>query len=501
MRQEGKGPVEDQITRGHYIVSGALDAHITKKALLQFDSSHYSSKDGDQDSWSFGTGVLHNFVPDASKDWGQNYTWVKTDGHQYGLRLNWDITNWLTLRTHYRLRNYDRGPEIYFFNNVNSDNTYTPTFYAWGTDHYRNDGGYTYLDAKFKTGFLRHLLTFGGELDHYKYAETPDYTFTTTFAPVPVGTRVAVPEPAWQGTINMGPLTVPYHSGNYSFVVGDVITINRHWSVLAGAREAAIWGKYTPTVDNVVTMQSYQNDKKLVPDVSLVYKPIERLTTYFTYTEGYQSGGSAPDNAKNHGQQLPPDVSSEYEIGAKATLKNVFLTVAYFDIHQAEEYLDPNDLVYKQSGRDAYRGIEFSATGKLKDRLSYIGSISYDSPTISFNPTTPKLIGNMPNDAPNMTAKVYLSYKVPYLKGFAVNGGVNSIGMRYADDANTDKLPQYAVESLGVSYATRMWDTPVTFRANTENLTNKNYWIDTYTTGAPRSVSFSAQFILGHKEN
>jgi len=51
----------------------------------------------------------------------------------------------------------------------------------------------------------------------------------------------------------------------------------------------------------------------------VIYKPIQSVTTYFTYADSLQQGDTAPTTSgvTNSGQALPPYRTTEYELGAK----------------------------------------------------------------------------------------------------------------------------------------------------------------------------------------
>lgn len=64
--------------------------------------------------------------------------------------------------------------------------------------------------------------------------------------------------------------------------------------------------------------------------------------------------------------------------------------------------------------------------------------------------------------------------------------------------ANTQKIPEWARLDAGARYTARFYDTNVTFRANVNNLLDRNYWAGSYFVdgivilSSPRTVLVSA---------
>lgn len=212
------------------------------------------------------------------------------------------------------------------------------------------------------------------------------------------------------------------------------------------------------------------------------------MTTYASYNEGLEQGGTAPDTATNAGKAMPPMVSRQREIGLKATVGGMLLTGALFEIEKAYEFVDSGN-TYTQGGRQNHKGVEFGATGKLTDRVTVIGGVTLLDPKVKGGDND----GKVPMDVPKVLAKLYSEYELPFLAGLAATGGIYYTGKQWANDGNTQRLPSYVTMDAGLRYATKVTGRPVTLRLNVNNLTNKNYWINSYYVGSPRSVALSAQ--------
>jgi iron complex outermembrane receptor protein len=174
------------------------------------------------------------------------------------------------------------------------------------------------------------------------------------------------------------------------------------------------------------------------------------------------------------------------------------LTAALFRIDKVNEYTDPSDNVYKQNGREIHQGLEFTATGKLSDRLTVVGGLTVQDAHVAKAKNNTALEGKTPVNVPEQQARLYLEYALTGLPGLTATGGANYSGRRPVDSANTDYLDGATTYDIGVRYQTRAAGRKLTFKLNVSNLFDKAYWTyyrsgDGLTLGAPRVVSFTVK--------
>jgi iron complex outermembrane receptor protein len=146
-----------------------------------------------------------------------------------------------------------------------------------------------------------------------------------------------------------------------------------------------------------------------------------------------------------------------------------------------------------QDGREVHKGIEFTATGKVTERLTLFGGLTLMDCKIVREADDPAIDGNRPESVSNQMAKVYAEYDLPWVSGLTLTGGVYYTGNFYADPENTDRLPGVITGDVGARYTTKIHETPLIFRLNVTNVTNKSYWLSQYYVGDPRSIAFSVQ--------
>jgi iron complex outermembrane receptor protein len=101
---------------------------------------------------------------------------------------------------------------------------------------------------------------------------------------------------------------------------------------------------------------------------------------------------------------------------------------------------------------------------------------------------------------PDTQLNIGAEWSVPGVQGLNLNARTVYTSKQYADGANTQQLPSWTRLDIGASYAARILDRNVTFRARIDNVTGKAYWASAggypgsnyLIQGAPRTASVSA---------
>jgi iron complex outermembrane receptor protein len=202
-------------------------------------------------------------------------------------------------------------------------------------------------------------------------------------------------------------------------------------------------------------------------------------------------------NYTNNGAILPPYVSHQYEVGAKATVaENLLVTLALFDIDKANQYaINNGNMTYTvaQSGREVHKGIELTATGKLTSDLTLFGGLTFMDPRLTNNPASPIQDGQMPSGVSRASVKLYAEYILPFARDIALTGGVQAASAYYANLPNTQKVPGFVVGDIGIRVDAKICDHPFIFRVNVANVANTAYWQFYTNEGLPRTVTATAE--------
>lgn len=484
--KQGGGTAIDDQKIDRLLVSGAFDWKIADRLKLEFNASH-SKYDIDSASsyWFFRAGVPHGRAPDASKNWSQ--PWIRDEIEKTRLagKLTYELNDNITLRAGYSHEWLNRPVQDHTQNSVRAPGQYYQVAIRSGETKNEFDAAQAFADVKFDTLSVRHKLTLGYHMYSDRGWGTPYNPNTGYVGPYPMTQPLHIAEPAFP--LRTG--APPYKSGyvhNHNFVVGDQIEFTDQWSALLGATYSRISTRALGQT-GLQTQLDY-NQGRWSPSASLLFKPMPWLTLYGSYIEGLEQGGVAPATSTNYGTVMAPIVSRQYEVGAKAQLGGVLLTTALFDIEKAYEFQNATGL-YTQDGRQRHQGIEFTATGKLTEDLTVVGGLTLLDAKVEGGTYD----GKVPMNVASVLAKLYAEYELPWMRGLFMTGGIYHTGRQWANSANDDRLKSYTTLDLGLRYATQIYGKPLTLRANVSNVTDKNYWQNTYYLGAPRTVALSAQ--------
>lgn len=191
--------------------------------------------------------------------------------------------------------------------------------------------------------------------------------------------------------------------------------------------------------------------------------------------------------------------AQQAEIGIKHILENHQgeFTLAIYDITKDDILTrDPNNPALRvQGGQQSSTGIEFSASlqpfehwrtdfnlavlDAKFDKLLEAGGVSR--------------AGNTPTDVPERVANAWLYYQQPT---WQAGIGARLVGARYADNANTSKMPGYTVYDANIAWQAHP---KLTLRASLRNLGDKVYAPVSYDTqqfliGESRRAEIRAEF-------
>lgn len=494
--QDGKTSVEYQNIE-RWLVSAAMDWRVTKDILLQATASRgHSRVEGLPAFWSRAAGVKVPSAPDPEKLWTQKWTFSEVNSDRLGINGKWDINDIFTVRAAYSYMENER--EWHSINNtIKKDGTYTELAKIQAPFKVIDNGGYGFLDAKFKTGPVAHKITAGfhGNANEYRYHEdvSVDKALAGNFT---LADPVYVAEPAY--SVGDKPWYTRSRSTSRNWIIGDDVKFNDQWSALVGMNNATIVQQSYNT-DGTRKANSHYDKSENTPSVALIYKPWPWISTYVHYMESLEQGTIVPTTGAkkytNAGEIMEPLVSKQYEVGAKATLGGMALSAAFFYIDKPNEFDQANinnTYTYVQDGRQVHKGLEVTATGKVVDGLRLFGGFTFLNAQVT-SAADPQLEGKTPTDVAEQMAKLYAEYDLPYVPGFTLTGGIYYTGAFYSDTGNNDKLPSVVTGDLGARYTAKIFDRALILRLNVTNITNENYWISSYYTGDPRTVTFSAQ--------
>ncbi len=435
-------------------------------------------------------------VPSAfnpKKQYGQDWTYNSSAKGVFDVGLDSRLNDIFTLRAAYRRGEMWRDFTYVKAKLTDMSGNYTESSAVTPRSDESTDAAYALIDAEIPTWFIEHKVTAGYTRWDFLFNRGADVA--KVMGPSSVSVPIAYPKPASAGEQDR-------YNKQYAnnFLVGDCITLNSYLSLLAGANYAqyvmeaggvpTTWGPYATRV----------TQEKLTPSVGLVFKPVRDVSTYASYMQGLESGGTAPTTAANADQVLDPSVSDQYEIGAKASVWDALdISLALFRIDKVNAYVDPGDNVYKQTGREIHQGVELLASGKIVRDLTLVGGWTLMSAELE-KANKPEIEGEIPINVPEQQGRLYLEYALPKVPGipglFTVTGGANYYGRRPVSLPNTSFIPNVTTFDAGLRYQPTA---KLAFNLNVSNMLDKYYW-SYYNNGQglilgdPRLCSFSAKY-------
>ncbi|AVE04311.1 TonB-dependent siderophore receptor [Pseudomonas palleroniana] len=463
-------------------VSLAFDWNISPDAVLQLDAEYQNKQQRSVPGYQLlgGTEVPHDASP------------KKLLGHQTGGRqVGIDSLN-LNGKFEYRFSDQWTGTVSAARSKVVIDDY---SSFAWGGDttglgnYFSAQGDYGIYDYRspddtrrddevqaamtglFDTAGLGHELTFG----------------TSAFRRV-IDKRKPVNEYIGSGNINEDAPSFPatdvplndrhrnLDSRQYGLFVTDRIRFNEQWQTILGGREVRLDEK---AFDSDGNPARHTQQSVFLPQASLIYKPIENLSLYTSYSKGLSLGGSAPWFATNADETLAPTTSRQIEAGVKYDWRRISFAAAVFQTRQAYQYAKPENgqFTYVQQGRQQNTGLELSANGWATERLQIATSVAAIRARVDGS-GTPAYEGHQAINVPKLRASVYADYALPWVNGLAVLGGVQYSAKKYANRSGNVEVGDYAVVNVGSRYTTRLDGYETVFRLSVDNLFDKRYWRD-----------------------
>lgn len=345
---------------------------------------------------------------------------------------------------------------------------------------YKNDNYRGELFGRFLTGEVRHDITFGATTNkrYQNSRNAGNRSFPQNYYnPVPVAEQ-GPPSPV---TDNISTI---YDTGVYLF--DRIGAFQERLQVTVGARGT--------NYKSEAAAGTYELENDVRPMAAVVFKPTARSSVYLSYLEGPEQGGSAPLTATNAGTILPPLVSTQWEVGAKAELFGGMLTqLSFFEIERPSTFLDSTN-TFVANGLARYRGAELFVSGEITAELSVIASaIILDAKQVNAqNATT---LNRTPEGTAEKTGSLFLEWRPASMKGLSFSAGAFYTGYVSANNANQAFLPGYTTYSAGASYRFKAGRVNYIARVNGDNITDKNAWS---TAGAsllgvtfPRTFKFS----------
>lgn len=383
--------------------------------------------------------------------------------------------NRITLRNRTRYANYNK-----FYENVFASSSVNPANGNFSFSAYRNETdrenliNQTDLTYTLKFGTVVHQLLGGVELAKQ---DTHDIRRVQNGSES-IGT-LNISSSEFTGTINYNGKSRDRQSDTdiTAFYVQDQITLSPKWQIILGARH----DKFEVDFTNLLNGDRIETtDNKISPRAGLIFKPIENLSFYASYSQtfvpraGDQLNGLTVTNAA-----LRPEKFINHEIGTKFDITPALsLTAAVYKLQREDMAIaDPNapTSTILVDGQET-KGVEFGISGNITDKWSMFGGVAFQDGEITEQQgtgTSAILKGAETAQTPRRTFSLWNRYDINETWGVAL--GIVSRSEMYAAVPTATQstiLPGYTRYDAAI-YA-KLSD-QLQLQINLENLTNKEY--------------------------
>jgi catecholate siderophore receptor len=412
-----------------------------------------------------------------------------TDVDALSIAFEHRFDNGLTLRNRTRLADYDKFYQNVFPGAVNAATQTVPISAYNNATTRQNLINQTDLVFYADTGSVRHTFLAGAEFGRQ---ETDNLRLTGYFP----GGGTTFNAPLTNPTINQ-PLTwAPSatdasNEGVTKLAAGylqDQIELTSQLQLILGVRYEHIESEVLNRRNNVRTEAT---DNLWSPRAGLVFKPMDNLSLYGSYTKTYlprsgeQLTGLTPTN-----RALDPEEFENYELGAKWDVTpGLSLTAAVFQLDRSNVVVpdpaNPAQSILVDGQRS--KGVELSATGQITEQWSVVAAYTRLDAEITAAQSTTVLAGNKLANVAENSASIWSRYD--FTPRFGAGLGVIYQGDRFTASDNTQVMPSFTRVDGALFYA--LTDR-IDVQLNVENLLDEDYFATAHsnnniTPGGPRA--------------
>ncbi len=283
-----------------------------------------------------------------------------------------------------------------------------------------------------------------------------------------------------------------------SFAVADTLSsLDDKYQLTLGVRHQNVKSQSYSILDGAPN-SPYYDESAVTPMVGFVVKPWDNsLSLYANYIEGLSQGDTItdPTNPLIAEETLKPYKSKQYEIGTKWDMGKFKNTFSVYQITKNGLVQDANRNYSESEQRN--RGIEWTTAGEIIKDVRLLGGVSYLE--AEWEKTAGgEMDGNDVKGIPHWQSNLGLEWDVHALEGLTLTANTIYTGSLYANDTNTQKIPDWFVVDLGGRYATNIARHNVVFRGGVDNVFDKKHWAGVWNGyvgvgGDPRTYKLSMQ--------
>ena len=426
----------DFVDGERFLISPTLTWEIGKNTSINFYGQYASDKETiDSGIPAQDDGIVG--VPRErflDEDFGE----FEQDQFRVGYRLNHQFDDTWSLRHTLEYNEYEPSRYGVLFDDF--DETTGELFRSeYGTDE-RFQRFFTSVDAiaEFNTGSIEHQVLFGVEylssVDRQAFEFSDPFPSINVFNPVYSNNPFEI-EPEFFRDDN---------SDSVGVYLQDQIELLPNLIVLAGVR-FDYFDQLRTTQDLGDEREEFQqDDSDFTPRFGVVYKPIEPVSVYASYTTSYNPNFA--DSRNEDGSAFEPETGRQFEVGVKTDItEQLSFTFAVFDIRKQNVTTDdPDNFLFSvQTGEQASRGIELDLNGEILPGWNITVAYTYLDAMVSEDNTD--IVDNELPGVPENQFGLWTTYDIQKgsLEGLGFGLGFIALSDRQRDLENTFTLPSY----------------------------------------------------------
>jgi catecholate siderophore receptor len=410
-----------------------------------------------------------------------------------------EFADGLSLRNHLRWADYDKAYQNVFPGAVNAAaQTVSISAYNQATAR-RNLFNQTDLTWHAATGGIQHTLLAGAEFgrqvtDNLRmtgYFGAAGSTATSTSVPLadPISTSAVIFRPSATDADNHGVATVA------AVYLQDQVELSPHWQAIVGLR----YDDFRVDLRNNRTGTSVRSDDGLLsPRAGLVYKPLDVVSLYASYSIAYQPrAGEQLASLSASNAALDPETFRNRELGAKWDIRpDLSASLAVYRLDRGNVAVaDPADATRSilVDGQTA-EGVEVGVAGRVTDAWQLMGGYAWQTGEITTTQSATVVAGRRLAQLPRHSASLWNRYD--FNATFGAGLGIIHRGAIFANVDNAVALPAFTRFDAALYWTL---DPSMQVQLNIENVGNKRYFASAHSNnnispGAPRSAWISINY-------
>jgi len=419
-----------------------------------------------------------------SPDWADTHAVSTNLGVLYRGQFNGCTVDLSAFRSIFDIGNAD-------FTLISSDATghASATTFRTSSRPKRADSAETRVARQFKAGGFSHLVTLALRDGRTITELTSNFTIPLGAFDLPANNPSNVPEPTWIGTRGEDRVERATASAGYGLAWRDQVQLR------LGIHRI----RYDKSVLSLAGVRTGRISMTTHYNASAIVALTKRMAVFGSWVTGLEESGTAPPSATNRDEVLPPVEAEQFELGVRHALSpSLNLIGALFDVSKPTQgrRLDGS---FGMVGEVRHRGVEASIAGKLDARTHMVvGLVAFQS-EVTGPLVDAGVVGSHDVGVSQLVANASMERQLE--NGWSVDSSLGYLGERWADSANSFKVPAVATLSFGLRRRFALRGRPTELRILGSNLTGDTGYLvarsGLFSPIPPRTVRAVLTFTFG----